>query len=220
MIPYIILHNSISLDGSLTNFEVNMNLHYQIAGKYKPDAHLIGSNTIKTGIELYGEVYSEEKRDFKKPARNNKLPYWVIFDTKGILKGLLHEIRRFEFCKDIIIFTSEETPKDYIHYLKERDYDFHIVGIKNIDLERSLEMLSRKYNVKTILTDTGKILGNLLINQGFVREISLLVHPVIVGKNAYNIFESINNSINLKLTKYENMEGDFILLTYKVEKTK
>jgi 2,5-diamino-6-(ribosylamino)-4(3H)-pyrimidinone 5'-phosphate reductase len=220
MIPYIILHNSISLDGSLINFEVNMNLHYQIAGKYKPDAHLIGSNTIKTGIELYGEVHPEEKKDLVKPARNNKLPYWVIPDTKGKLKGLLHEVRRFELSKDIIIFISEETPKDFIHYLIERDYDFHTIGRKNIDLERSLEMLSKKYNVKSILTDTGKILGNLLINQGFVREISLLVHPVIVGKNSYNIFVSINKNINLKLTKYENMDGDFIWLTYKVENMK
>jgi 2,5-diamino-6-(ribosylamino)-4(3H)-pyrimidinone 5'-phosphate reductase len=50
MLPNVILHNSISLDGSLTNFEVNMILHYEIAGRYKPDAHLIGSNTIKIGI--------------------------------------------------------------------------------------------------------------------------------------------------------------------------
>ena len=220
MIPYIILHNSISLDGSLINFEVNMNLHYQIAGKYKPDAHLIGSNTIKTGIDLYGEAHSEEKKDLRKPARNNKLPYWAIPDTKGVLNGLLHEVRRFEFCKDIIIFISEKTPKDYIQYLKERDYNFHIVGRKSIDLKKSLEMLSKKYNVETILTDTGKILGNLLINQGFVREISLLVHPVIVGKNSYNIFESIHKNINLKLTKYENMDGDFIWLIYKIEKMK
>jgi len=32
------------------------------------------------------------------------------------------------------------------------------------------------------LTDTGKILGNLLIKQGFASELSLLIHPVIVGK--------------------------------------
>ena len=49
MKPKIILHNSISLDGSLTNFEVNMGIHYEIAGGFKPDVHLIGSNTIKKG---------------------------------------------------------------------------------------------------------------------------------------------------------------------------
>ncbi len=220
MLPYIISHNSISLDGSLTNFEVNMDLHYQIAGKYKPDAHLIGSNTIKTGIEQYGIAHPEDKKDFKKPIRDNKLPYWVIPDTKGILKGLLHEVRRFEFCIDVVIFLSKETPKDYIYYLEKRDYDYQIVGRKNIDLKRSLEILNEKYNVRTILTDTGKILGNLLINQGYVGEISLLIHPLIVGKKSYNIFSSINKNINLKLSKYEKMDGDFIWLRYKVENIK
>ena len=106
MLPYIILHNSISLDGSLLNFEVNMNLHYQIAGKFKPDAHLIGSNTIKTGIEMFGSAPPEERNDFKKPYRDKTLPYWIIPDTTGILKDLLHEVTRFEYCKDVIILIS------------------------------------------------------------------------------------------------------------------
>ena len=53
VLPKVIVHNSVSLDGSLTNFMPDMGLHYQIAGDYKPDAHLIGSNTVKVGVELY-----------------------------------------------------------------------------------------------------------------------------------------------------------------------
>jgi len=215
MLPYIILHNSISLDGSLTNFEVNMEIHYQIAGKFKPDAHLIGSNTIKTGIEIFGNAPSEEEIDFDKPDRSNTLPYWVIIDTKGILKGSLHEVRRFEYCKDVIILLSNETPKVYINYLKKRNYDFHIVGNKHIDLKKSLELLYNKYNVKIILTDTGKVLGNLLLNRGFINEISLLIHPVIVGNNSYSIFSSIYKITNLKLFRYEILNEDYIWINYK-----
>jgi len=188
MFPYIVLHNSISLDGSLINFDINMDLHYKIAEKYKPDAHLVGSNTIKTGMELYGNAPLEEKNDFNKPDRNKKLPYWIIPDTKGILKGLLHEVRRFEFCKDVVILISKETSDDYISYLEKRNYDYHFTDDKQIDLGKSLELLNKKYKINTILTDTGRILGNLLINNGFVGEISLLIHPVIVGKSSYNIF--------------------------------
>ena len=75
MLPEVIIHNSVSLDGSLTNFEPNMGLHYQIAGNYKPDAHLIGSNTVKASLELYEEgVPQEEEKDFKKPKRNRDFP--------------------------------------------------------------------------------------------------------------------------------------------------
>ena len=141
----VILRNSISLDGSLTNFKPNMGLHYQIAGKYRPDAHLIGSNTIKTGIELYGEgVPPEEETDHKKPTRDSNLPYWVIPDTKGVLKGLLHTCRRFELCRDLVILVSERTPRDYIDHLEERNYDHHVVGEDHVDLKASLDLLIRK----------------------------------------------------------------------------
>ena len=221
MLPKIIIHNSISIDGSLTNFEPNMGLHYQIAGNYKPDIHLIGSNTIKKGIELYGDDFpSEEKKDFEKQKRDKNLPYWAIIDTKGDLKGLLHTCRRFEFCKDIILFVSEKTPKAYLKHLKERNYDYYIVGKDHVDLKKALELLSNKYQSKTILTDTGRILSNLLLNQGFVSEISLLIHPIIVGNKSYNMFSEINKNIKLKLFKKETLEEVYIWLVYTVEKCK
>lgn len=218
-LPKIIIHNSISIDGSLTNFEPNMSLHYQIAGYYKPDVHLIGSNTIKKGIELYeDDIPPEEKKDFEKQDRSKILPYWVIIDTHGKLKGLLHTCRRFEFCKDVIILVSEKTPKNYLNYLKERNYEYHIVGKDNVNLKKALKLLSAKYKIKTILTDTGRILGNLLLNQGFVNEISLLIHPVIVGKKSYNMFSYINKNLKLKLIKKVTLENEYIWFVYKVKK--
>jgi 2,5-diamino-6-(ribosylamino)-4(3H)-pyrimidinone 5'-phosphate reductase len=197
-----------------------MGLHYQIAGKYKPDAHLIGSNTIKTGVDLYGSSPPEEKDDFNKPKREDTLPYWVIIDTKGILQGLLHEVRRFDYCKDVIIFVSKKTPKEYLSYLKERKYDFYILGINHVNLEKALNLLYKNYNVKTILTDCGKILGNFLLNKGLIKEISLLVHPVIVGKKAYNIFSNINKDISLKLIKNEILNDNYFWLVYRVDSFK
>jgi len=217
MLPKIILHNSISLDGSLTNFNVNMEFHYQIAGNFKPDAHLIGSNTIKTGIELYGSSPAEEKKDFVKPERDEKLPFWIIIDTKGSLHGLLHEVRRFDFCKDVIILISRKTPEKYIDYLKKRNYDFHIVGEDHVDLKKSLELLSKKYNVKNLLTDCGSILGNILLNQGLIEKISLLIHPVVVGDKSYYIFDNVNKDLQLKLIKKEIFSGNYVWLYYKVK---
>jgi 2,5-diamino-6-(ribosylamino)-4(3H)-pyrimidinone 5'-phosphate reductase len=219
MLPKVIVHNSISLDGSLTNFEPNMGLHYQIAGNYTPDAHLIGSNTVKVGVELYGEeVPLEERGDFEKPERAKSLPLWVIPDTTGALKGLLHTCRRFEYCKDVVVLVSEETPEDYLAHLRERSYDFHVVGKRHVDLKLALELLSEKYKVKTVLADTGRILGNLLLEQGLASELSLLVHPVIVGKEAYTMFGNIGKGINLKLVRQEALGKGYVWLVYKVAK--
>jgi len=192
MLPRVIVHNSVSLDGSLTGFDVNMALHYQIAAEYKPNAHLIGSNTMRRGLELYGDgVPPEEKGDFEKPKKDNSLPYWVIPDTQGTLMGLLHTFRRFEFCRDVVALVSERTPKRYFKYLRERNYDHHVVGNKHVNLKKSLTLLYEKYSVKTVLADTGRVLSNLLLNQKLVSEISLLVHPVIVGRKSYNMFRTL-----------------------------
>jgi 2,5-diamino-6-(ribosylamino)-4(3H)-pyrimidinone 5'-phosphate reductase len=212
-----IIHNSVSIDGSITNFEPNMELHYQIAGSFKPDIHLIGSNTIKKGIELYGDnVPEEEKGDFEKQTRDKSLPLWVIIDTYGSLKGLLHTCRRFEFCRDVVILVSEKTPDFYLDHLKERNYDYHIAGKDHVDLKETLELLSKEYQAETILTDAGRILCGLLLNQGLVSKISLLIHPVIVGNNSYNIFSDIDRNLELKLIKEEILEKKYVWLVYEV----
>lgn len=218
-LPKVIVHNSTSLDNSLTNFEPNMKLHYQIAGSFKPNAHLIGSNTIKTGIELYEDgVSSEEEKDFEKPARDKNLPYWVIPDTGGKLKGLLHTCRRFEFCRDVIVLLSEKSPKEYVQYLRERNYAYHIIGRKQVNLKDSLELLSLEYRVKRVLTDTGRVLGNLLLEQGLVSRISLLIHPVIVGKGSYNMFANMSGRVNLILSRREFFPGGYIWLVYSLRR--
>jgi len=219
LFPKIIVHNSISLDGSLTGFQPNMMLHYKIAGNYGAKAHLIGSNTVKVGVELFeNQIPLEEKEDFTKPQRNKDLPYWVIPDSTGKLKGLLHTCRRFEFCRDVIVLVSETTPKEYLKHLEERNYTYYIVGKDHINLKKLLELLYSEYKVKKVLADTGNILSSLLINQGLVSELSLLIHPIIVGRNSYNIFGDINENIALHLKKFERLPNGYIWLTYKVKK--
>ena len=155
MIARVILNNSISLDGSIINFDVNMELHYQLARNYKPDAHLIGSNTIKSGVELYGDIHQEEKKDFHKPERDDTLPYWVIIDSKGVLQNLLHEVRRFEYCKDVIVLLSKKTPDAYIKYLSDRNYDFHYLGNECVDLKGSLELIFDTSSAKYFSSNSG-----------------------------------------------------------------
>jgi len=212
--PKVVVHNSISLDGSLTGFEPNMELHYKIVGNYRPELYLVGSNTVKTGIELYGGVPPEEESDFKKPIKDAALSFWVIPDTKGSLKGVLHYCRRYEFCKDVVVLVSEKTPKDYFEYLKERNYDFLVVGEKQVDLPKALEGLSEKYEATRIVADTGRILSNLLLEQNLVSQISLLVHPMVIGSKAYNMFGNLRAPLNLRLCKKQIFGKGYVWLVY------
>jgi 2,5-diamino-6-(ribosylamino)-4(3H)-pyrimidinone 5'-phosphate reductase len=194
-----------------------MEAHYQIAGNYRADVHLIGSNTAVAGIKMFcPEIPKEEPSDFQKPQRNMKLPLWVIPDTTGKLRGLHHVYRRFELCRDIVVLVSRKTPRDYLRHLKERNYDYHMVGDHHIDCAQALNLLSKQYHAETILTDTGRILNCTLLNQGLVNEISLLVHPVIVGKTQHTLMGGVTGNVILKLIGTKKFGDGKVWLTYKV----
>jgi 2,5-diamino-6-(ribosylamino)-4(3H)-pyrimidinone 5'-phosphate reductase len=213
-----ILHNSVSLDGSFVNFKVNMGLHYQVVGKYQSEIYLVGSGTAKTGIDMYhNPIPQEEKGDFVQPDRYASLARWVIPDSKGALHGMLHVYRRFEFCRDVVILVSHSTPAHYLDYLHERQYDYLMAGQDHVDFREAFAMLQEKYQVRTILADTGRTLGNILLNQRLANEISLLIHPVITGKRSENLFSGVDFPVNLKLLKQEVLDNDYIWISYKVE---
>ena len=219
-VPKIIMHNSVSLDGSFIAFDVDMELHYQTASRYQADANLIGSNTIKTGIEIYGgEIPQENEADFAKPERDQALPYWVIVDTKGIAQGLLHTCRSFEFCRDVIVLISQQTSRNYVNYLTERNYDYLVCGNESVDYEKALSALNTKYGIQTILIDSGPTLNGLLLGRGLIDEISLLVSPVLVGKKSDRLLAHLNlesQNVNLELLTCEDLDKGHVLLRYKV----
>jgi 2,5-diamino-6-(ribosylamino)-4(3H)-pyrimidinone 5'-phosphate reductase len=217
MKPEIIIHNSISLDGSLTGFMPDMELHYQIASEFKPDAHLIGSSTIITGNEMFGERIPEElPYDFEQPERDPDLPWWIIVDSRGRLKGKLHTCRRFEFCKDVILLVSKSTSDEYIEHIEQRNYRYIRSGTANADLEESLDTLNEKFSIRKILTDTGSVLGNLLINKQLVSKISVLIHPVLIGSMTYPMFSGIKSEMKLKLMRSEKFQNGCTWNVYEI----
>jgi 2,5-diamino-6-(ribosylamino)-4(3H)-pyrimidinone 5'-phosphate reductase len=224
MLPKVIMHNTVSLDGALKDFQLDLGLHYQIAGQYKADAHLIGSETARTGIEMYTEdIPSEEAADFVKPniASEDKRPYWAVVDSRGILMNLLHTFRRSGFAKDVIVFITENTPDAYRDYLEKRHYDYFVAGENKADLRRTLDILAEDYGVKTVLIDAGATLNSILLENKLIDEISLLISPILIGKEPLKLFERFDpmgEGIRLKLERNEAFDGDHILLVYRLLK--
>jgi 2,5-diamino-6-(ribosylamino)-4(3H)-pyrimidinone 5'-phosphate reductase len=222
MIPKLIIHNSVSLDGSTTGFEANLDVHYKILSRYQPDAMIVGSNTAKTGTQFFCEkIPPEEKSDFKKPEIQSDDPraYWLIADSKGILEGLMHVFRRSEYSKDVIVLVSERTPEAYINYLKERNYDFIRTGADRVNIRQALEIANEKYGFELVVSDSGGVLNSILLEHGLVEEISLILTPEIVGKNGTNLFRILEKSgIRLELLRDEIVEKKYVHLVYQVLK--
>lgn len=222
MLPRLVIHNSISLDGSTTGFDANLDVHYGILSSYEPDAMIVGSNTAKVGTQFFCEkIPPEDKEDFKKPDihPDDTRAYWMIADSRGTLEGLMHVFRRSEYSKDIIVLVSEKTPESYINYLKERDYDFIRAGVERVDVRQGLEIAGERYGFKLVVSDSGGILNSILLEQGLVDEISLVLTPEIVGKSGTNLFRGIEKSgIQLELSRNEIVEKKYVHLVYRVLK--
>jgi len=217
----VILHNSISLDGSFIGLTPNMELHYKVVNNYKPDVYMAGSNTAKTGLEMFGQqLQPETESDFIKPDKDASLLCWVIPDSRGILKGQLHHFRRFEFCRDVIILVSKTTPIDYLDYLNQRQYNYIIAGENHVDYRDAFIQLTKKFSVKKILVDTGSKLGNILLNNGLIDEMSLIISPEILGKQSKYLFEEIETKINLQCKKCKLLKDGYIWITYNISKPK
>ncbi len=221
-LPRVIMHNSVSLDGAVSSFDIDMGLHYELAGAYGADATLIGSDTILAGIKLFGtDIPTEEKADFIKPLKDRQLPLWIIPDTRGRLQGLLHYLRRTEYCRDIVILISESTDKNYIGYLKERNYDYFLCGKRHVDYRKALDILSEKYVVKTVMVDAGPTLNGILLEKGLVDEIHLLIAPFLVGVKSSKLFSRLglkNGNMKLELLDCRKVRAETILLSYRVPK--
>ena len=219
MSPRVIMYNTISLDGSIKDFELDIGLHYEVADKIKADAHLIGSETAKTGIEMFTEkIPAEEPTDFTNPVirEGETRPFWVLSDSKGKLKGLLHVYRKSCYCKDVIVVVTNKTSEDYISYLKERNYNIIVAGDESVDFHVVLDKLEMYYNVKSVLTDSGGGLNSILLKEGLVDEVMLLISPVVVGKGATNLFRSLENKVNLELIRSERIRSNHLLVVYRV----
>ena len=215
------MHNSVSLDGSVMGFEVDLGLHYSLVGGFGADIHLTGSNTAKAGAEMFGGVPPEEKSDLKRPKKDASLPLWAVVDSKGALKGMLHTMRRFELCRDVIVFVSKNTPKAYLRHLEEREYRYHIAGNDHVDLARMMEVLGTEYGAKVVFSDAGPTLSGHLLQQGLLDEISLLVHPCLVGKDAVPIFGNLGTECtDLKIKKCERLKKKYLHLVYEVVRSK
>jgi 2,5-diamino-6-(ribosylamino)-4(3H)-pyrimidinone 5'-phosphate reductase len=220
--PKVIMHDSVSIDGSFVGFEYSMELmgiHYKIADTFNDKVRIFGSTTALKAIEMFGGFTEETEADFAKACKCVDLTYWAVTDSKGLLEGKLHYFRRSEYCRDVVVLITEQTPKSYVEYLASRNYDYYTISENRVDLKSALKILSEKYNSENIMIDSGRELTNAFLNEGLVDEISLLIVPEIVGNKSQNLFSNVLQKLSLELIKIQQFPFGFVWNLYKVKKT-
>ncbi len=218
MLPKLIVHNSVSLDGAIDGFELDLYLHYGIVAGFGAEASLVGSITSLTGLEMFG-CPAETEADLHRPddASRKGRAWWLVPDSTGRLLGKLHGLRSSEYCRDAVVLVTDQTPAAYLDYLRERDYRHHVLGKDRVDLRAALELAAEQYGARTMYTDCGPRLVAALLERQLVDQISLVIAPALAGPGHRKLFEEVRAPVPMKLASQREEKG-FLVTLYDVKK--
>ncbi len=92
------------------------------------------------------------------------------------------------------------------------------------DLAAALEELHNRHAVQTVRVDSGGRLNGALLRAGLVDEVSVLVHPALVGgqspRSLYRApdLDSAGGVINLRLAESQTLKDGIVWLRYEVDR--
>ena len=224
MLPRVILHNEVSLDGRFDWVTPDLGQFYKLASRWKEDATLAGSETL---LSAYPEeqIDAEDVEGAQPPEKNpdDTRPLLVVPDSRGRLRNW-HLLRKEPYWRDVVALCSRSTPEAYLDYLSERHVEYIVSGDDRVDLRTALEDLNALYGVELVRVDSGGSLNGALLRAGLVDEVSLLIDPCLVGGTTRrSVFQAadLNSSdgvIQLRLVHFEKVRGDVVWLRYEVVK--
>jgi 2,5-diamino-6-(ribosylamino)-4(3H)-pyrimidinone 5'-phosphate reductase len=220
MLPRVILHNAVSVDGRMDWFAPDIGLFYELISRWKEDATLVGSNTILNAPE---EIPEEGEEAFEPPksAPHDPRPLLVVPDSRGRMRNW-HFFRQQPYWREVVALCSHSTPTTYLDYLQKRHVDSIIAGDDHVDLPAALEELNARYGAKVVRVDSGGTLNGVLLRAGLVDEVSLLISPCLVGGTTLSsLFRapdlmSSEGVMQLRLSHFERLRDDIIWLRYEV----
>ena len=218
MLPKVIIYNAVSLDGNIEPRTVDMNAYYGLVPVWSEDATLAGSRTILKGAAEAPPERPGDLRPWKVDPKDERA-LLVVPDSQGRIR-IWHYLRRAGYWRDVIALCSRSTPSRYLEYLKKRHIDFIIAGARKVDLKAALERLRSDYGVRTVRVDSGGTLNGVLLRKGLVDEVSLLIHPELVGGERARSFYAgpvlPEGAITLRMFQMERIKGGLVWVRYKV----
>lgn len=175
--PTVIVHNAVSLDGWLDGFDPDLGLFYDIAGRFEAQAILSGSRTILAGFANASDEHPAAPLPTQEPDLR---PILVVVDSRGRI-GFWERIVRQPYWRSVIAVCSMSTPRAARERIERAGVEAITCGTRRVDLARALQILNEDHGVTRVRVDSGGRLNAALLREGLVDEVSLLIHPVIVG---------------------------------------
>ena len=227
--PYIICHMVTSIDGKVTGDFLFQNecaeatdIYYRINRERKADGFICGRVTMEGSFTegWYPDLSKYKHVNKKTDFLVNDLSgfYAVAFDTHGKLGWRSNKITDPDGDPgydgaQIIEVLSEDVDERYLTYLEAMEIPYIFAGETSIDVEIALFKLKNIIGCEALLLEGGSIINGAFERAGAVDELSLVVAPVIAGKDSKPLFMD-SDIASFKLVKAANENGN-IVLNYK-----
>ena len=215
MRPHVVVHNEVSVDGRMDVYAGDMGLYYETAAKLGADASLVGSQTIISGMEQFGDDLETEH------SSNPDGPLLAVVDSRGRIDQWT-VLKHQPYWGRIVVLCSEATPVGYTDTLASLEIEHMVHGAKQVDLAASLEELGARFDVRVLRVDSGGTLTGVLLRAGLVDEVSILVDPCVIGGESHaSMFRAADVAgeegvTRLALRHLEKLSGDVVWLRYDV----
>ena len=222
MLPYVTLHNAVSLDGRLLEWGmVDMGLYYGLVGAFKEDATLAGTETLLAGAAHEGVSTDPPDAVPAETAIDDSRPLLVVPDSRGRVR-MWRWILSQAYWRGGVALCSASTPEEHVAYLERVGVKRITAGSDHVDMAAALAELRERYGVERVRLDSGGALNGVLMKLGLVKEVSLLVAPVLMGDDSSRPFyrapspAGSNEHVSLRLTHEERLDGNHLWLRYEV----
>ncbi len=133
MLPRVVIHNAVSVDGRIDGFQADLGLYYELAGRWDEDATLVGSGTVLAAD--WGPDPGDDAPP-SPPTPGDTRPLLVVPDSRGRVR-IWNALRRQPYWRNAIAFCSRITPPDYVDYLEGRRVERIVAGDDHVDLRRA-----------------------------------------------------------------------------------
>jgi 2,5-diamino-6-(ribosylamino)-4(3H)-pyrimidinone 5'-phosphate reductase len=221
MKPYLVIHTSVSLDGRVTGFDVDMAAHYRLAGSFGGGATLAGADTLLTGLAAEGIPPDPEASDPNRDsaASSNADSILVVPDSRGRVKHWRWLLGSGYWGGGVALCTAR-TPADHRAYLERIGVAVIEAGAERVDLAAALDTLAGEHGVERVRADCGGRLAGALLHAGLVDEVSLLVYPVVAGVGHADWYVAPEGATSpppkLRRTKLEPVGDELVWTVYRV----
>ena len=223
MKPYIICHMMTSVDGridcAMTAKLEGVDDYYTTLDALNVDATLSGRVTAELELALPGKFEVKNYKPLGTESFSKKVDaasYEIVVDTNGTL--LWNDDKDYETPH--IIITSEKVSTEYIAYLDAKNISRIACGKFEIDLNRAVEILADKFNVKRLAIVGGALINGAFLDAGLLDEISILIGLGVDARKgmpaALDGLPMDREPFKLKLEGVKTFDSGAVWIRYKV----